>query len=495
MLLRVKRLDIHTGGPFISILHARDAEQLDVHYGDRILISHNNHKEIAVVDITHHKTTVRPGSIGLMEELQAKLNARHGVKVRISIIPHAESTIIIGKKMAGRRLSSQEFFTVVKEIVRNRLTEAELAAFVTACFIYELSNDEVVSLCKAMVLTGERITFRRKPVMDVHCIGGIPGNRTTPIIVPIIAAAGLLIPKTSSRAITSPSGTADTLETIMDVSLGINRLKKVIEKTNGAMVWGGALNLAPADDRIIRIEHPLNIDAEGQMIASVMAKKYAVGSTHLLLDIPVGGMAKVKSPSAAMRLKRRFEYVGRRLGIKMRIIFTEGEEPIGNGIGPALEAQDILKILKNDKTAPVYLKEKSLKMAGIMLEMAGRAKTGFGYKMAGEILSSGRALKKFNQMVEAQGRAPKSRLKLGKYKTTIFSKRNGKVSWINARILSQMAKAAGAPKDYGAGVYLHQHLKDMVQKGQPLFTVYAENSEKLKHSIANEQLDLIFRVT
>ena len=492
MLLKVKDLDIHTGGPFIAILNVKDANSLDIHYGDRILIKNTIHSAIAVADITHKKSTVKPGSIGLMEELEKKINAYSGAKVRISIIPKAASTLVIKNKMSGKTLAYEDFYTVMNEVVQNHLTEAELSAFVTACFINDLSNAEVVALCKAMVITGERIRFHKKPIMDVHCIGGVPGNRTTPIIVSIIAAAGLTIPKTSSRAITSPSGTADTLETMTNVSLDIKKLKRVVEKTNGAMVWGGALNLAPADDKIIRIEHPLNIDAEGQMIASVMAKKYAVGSTQLLLDIPTGSMAKVGNLKDANRLRKRFEHISKSLGIKTRVIFTDGSEPIGNGIGPALEARDVIRVIKNDKDAPRDLREKSLVMAGIMLEMAGKAKAGKGYEIARGILDSGHALKKFNEIIDAQGHVPKSRLKLGKYKKTYLAKKAGKIAFIDAKSLSLMAKAAGAPKDYGAGVFLHHHLRELIKRGEPLFTVYAQSTEKLRH--ATEKIKPIVKI-
>ncbi|MEK6967883.1 MAG: AMP phosphorylase [Nanoarchaeota archaeon] len=494
MLLKVRDLNIHTGGPLIAIIYSKDADQMDIHYGDRILLKHNNHKAIAVADITHNKNTIRPGIIGLMEELENKLNAKTGAMVRISIIPKPESTRIIKKKMSGKRLSYKEFLMVIEEIVHNHLTESELAAFVTACFIHDLTNNEVVSLCKAMVVTGETLKFKRKPIMDVHCIGGVPGNRTTPIIVSIIAAAGLLIPKTSSRAITSPSGTADTVETMANVSLDIKKLKRVVMKTGGAMVWGGALNLAPADDKIIRVEHPLNIDAEGQMIASVMAKKFAVGSTHLLLDIPIGGTAKVRNVREATKLRKRFEYVSKSLGIKTRIIFTDGSEPIGNGIGPALEAWDIIKVIKNDKDAPRDLREKSLVMAGIMLEMVSKAKPGRGYELACGILDSGRALKKFTQILNAQGRSPRRMLKLGKHVRIYYASKSGKIAFIDARALSQIAKAAGAPKDTGAGVYIHHHLKESVKWGDPLITVYAQSTEKLHHASEVAKFPALFRI-
>lgn len=172
--------------------------------------------------------------------------------------------------------------------------------------------------------------------MLIHCVGGLPGNRTTLIVVPIVAAFGLMIPKTSSRAITSPAGTADTMEVLAPVNLDIKKMKKVVEREYGCIVWGGAMSLSPADDILIHIERAIDLDSEGQLVASVLSKKIAAGSTHLVIDIPIGATAKIRSLKTAIKLKKLFDNICLKYNLTIKTIFSHGEQPVGRGIGPAL---------------------------------------------------------------------------------------------------------------------------------------------------------------
>jgi len=196
-----------------------------------------------------------------------------------------------------------------------------------------------------MIDAGSRLSWPHDIVVDKHCVGGLPGNRTTPIVVAIAAACGLIIPKTSSRAITSPAGTADTMETLTEVSLSLDDMRRVVDREGGCIVWGGSMNLSPADDILIRVERPLDFDSEGQMVASVLSKKLSAGSTHLVIDIPVGPTAKVRSTVMADSLALRLTQVGEALGLTLRVRQTDGTQPIGRGIGPSLEALDVLAVL------------------------------------------------------------------------------------------------------------------------------------------------------
>ncbi|MBT3451687.1 thymidine phosphorylase, partial [archaeon] len=317
--------------------------------------------------------------------------------------------------------------------------------------------------------------------LDKHCIGGVPNNRTTMIVIPIITALGYTMPKTSSRAITSPAGTADTMECLSKVELTQKEIIKVVNKVGGCMAHGGSMNLAPADDKIIKIEHPLSIDAEGQLLASVMAKKYSVSSNYVLIDIPMGKTTKAKTRSQAEQLKKKFVSLGKSLGMKVKVIVTDGSQPIGNGIGPLLESEDVMKVLSNDCGAPSDLRKKSLFISGTLLEMIGEAKKGKGYQMAKEVLDDGRALKQMNKMINAQGKIEKP--KLGKFKHHLCSKRSGKVKKINNALISKLSHYAGAPVDKGSGMYLYKKVGDTVKAGEKLFTLYAVSKAKLKFAI------------
>ncbi len=475
MKLRVKDLDITTGGILIAILHKKDAKKLDLHSGDRVIVKDGGGREATcILDISESEKTVSEGSIGLFEEALAHLRVKHGSEVHVSFTGKPESVGHIRDKLLGKHLGYQELYHIVDDIVHDRLTDIEKTYFVAGGFTRGLNTRETVDLTKAMVRTGEKLKFPGT-VLDKHSIGGVPGNRTTMIIIPIITAAGFTMPKTSSRAITSPAGTADTMECLARVELSRTEILHVVKKTGGCMVHGGAMQLAPADDKIIEIEHPLSIDAEGQLLASVMAKKYSVSSRHVLIDIPMGKSTKARTKKEAEHLREMFCLIGKKLGMNVKVIVTDGSQPIGRGIGPLLEAQDVLAVLRRDPSAPQDLKKKALMMAGILLEMTGKYKNGL--QTASEILDSGKAWKKMQEIIVVQGKVKKP--KLGLYHFVVRSGSSGKVRVIDNELIAKIARIAGAPEDKGSGMYLQKHVHDSVKKGEELYTVYAETPQKL----------------
>ncbi len=468
-------MDIATGGTLVAILNIKDARKLDLRSGDRILIKDHNREITCILDISESKKAVPEGKIGLFEEVLDRLNLHQGSIVDIKLTGKPESVGHIRDKLYGKRLTYEELFHIVSDITHDRLTDIEKTYFVAGCFANELTDDEVVDLTRAMVETGNKIYFKGI-TCDKHCIGGIPGNRTTLIIVPILAAAGITIAKTSSRAITSPAGTADTMECLANVELSEKKIKDVVRKTGACIVHGGAISLAPADDKIIEVEHPLSIDAEGQMLASVMAKKYSVSANHVLIDIPMGKSTKANTWGKANHLKHKFQLIGRKLGMNVKVLVTDGSQPIGNGIGPVLEAKDALAILHHDPAAPADLKKKSLMMAGILLEMAGKYQKGKGLAAAKEILESGKALHKMNQLIEEQGR--RKIPSLGAFIIPVKSTKIGRVKEIDNEVIAKIARIAGAPDDKGAGIFLVKKVHDLIKKGDILYTVYAETQFK-----------------
>src|SRR6476469_1308293 len=302
-----------------------------------------------------------------------------------------------------------------------------------------------------MARAGTHLKWPNPIVVDKHCIGGIPGNRTSMIVVPIVAAHGLTIPKTSSRAITSPAGKADTMEVLARVDVGVEEMKEVVAACNGCLVWGGHVNLSPADDILISVERPLRLDTREQMVASIMSKKLAAGSTHLLIDLPVGPNAKLTSAPEAMRLRKLFEFVGDHFGIAVEVVTTDGRQPIGDGIGPVLEAQDVMAVLANDPAAPADLREKSLRLAAHLLEYDPKLRGGSGYARARELLDSGAALRQMQKIIDAQGPSTCSS-ELGSLSFDVKAAHDGIVSAIDCLQLNRLARTAGAPIDKGAGI-------------------------------------------
>lgn len=480
MKSKVKLYPIESGKPIV-LLNEEDSRELGVYMSGRVEISFNGNIVTAIVNTT--KSFVKEGEIGIFEDVQKALKVKDGDVVNIKSTTTLKSVEFIRKKITGSVLHGHEIGAIISDVVDNKLSDIELSAFVTGGYIHGYSMDEIVSLTNAIVETGQQIDFGND-IVDKHCIGGVAGNRTTMIIVPIIAAAGLTIPKTSSRAITSPAGTADTMEVLANVEFSIDEIKEIVIKTKGCIVWGGSVNLAPADDKIIRIEYPLSIDCEGHILASVMAKKKSIGSDYVIIDIPVGRGSKIVDVEKASELARKFIELGNRLDISVDCLITDGSSPIGNGVGPALEARDILLSLENK--GPKNLINKSLDLAGVLLELSGRIEKGKGKDIAENILLSGKANKKMREIIGAQGGNPEISphdIEIGKKEHVITANHKGDIRYIDNGSISHIARAAGAPKVKSAGIYLHVRVGDSVIVGDPLFTIYSNDNDKLNDAI------------
>lgn len=477
MKLKLKEMSLGAGRP-VAFLNDEDARELNIHIGDRIEISKNGGKIIAIVDVL--KKFLKKGEISLSEEIVSYLNLKKGCNVEVSLALEPKSSILITRKLQGRVLAKNEIYTIVRDIVNNALTEAEIAYFVSGVYKNGMSLEETIYLTEAMYKTGEIIKWHTKDIVDKHSIGGLAGNRTTPIIVSICASAGVVMPKTSSRAITSASGTADVMETVTNVDFSVSKLKSIVKKTNACLAWGGSLGLAPVDDKLIRVERLLNLDPESQLIASILAKKLAVGSKYVLIDIPYGKFAKVDL-KRAKELKRKFIAIGKHFKLKINVVLTDGSQPIGNGIGPVLEMQDVIRVLKR-QNPPKDLENKSVFLSGIILEMAGRAKKGKGQAMAREILYSGRAFKKFNEIIFAQGKKYVD-LTPAKFSYNIKAKSNGRIISIDNKIINLLGRILGCPIDKSSGLYLYKHNSQAVRKGEILVSLYSESKKKLAEAI------------
>jgi thymidine phosphorylase len=448
---------------------------------------------LATLNVVDDASIVGPGELGLSEQAFAQLGGITGEAVAVSHAERPASLDAVRRKIGGEALTESDYHDIIADITGNRYAKTEIAAFVVATAQNALGRDEVLFLTRAMVASGERMRWQESLVADKHCIGGIPGNRTSMLVVPIVAAHGMSIPKTSSRAITSPSGTADTMEVLCNVDVPLATLRTIVHTHHGCLAWGGTARLSPADDILISVERPLSIDARGQMVASILSKKVAAGSTHLLIDIPVGPSAKVRHMSDAQSLRKLFEYVGDRLGIHIEVVISDGRQPVGFGIGPVLEARDVMQVLQNDPRAPTDLRQKALRLAGRILEFDPDVRGGNGYAIARDILDSGRALEKMNAIVDAQGRQSRA-FPLGERELDVPSATEGVVVSIDNFQLARIARYAGAPMDKGAGVDLKKKIGDRVTKGESLYRVYAHHAAELAFAERLVQGDCGYRV-
>ena len=473
--LRVRRVAIDTYRENVAYLH-RDClvyRTEGFQALSKIEIAAGKRHILAVLNVVDDSAIVAPDELGLSEQAFAHLGVDEKTQVRVDHPERPKSLDAVRRKIAGQQLDQADFGAIIGDITRNHYSKPEIAAFIVAASQNELGRDEILYLTRAMVDSGERLDWQEPIVADKHCIGGIPGNRTSMLVVPIVAAHGMLIPKTSSRAITSPAGTADTMEVLAMVELPIDKLRRIVRKQRGCLACGGTARLSPADDILIAVERPLGIDSKGQLIASILSKKVAAGSTHLLIDIPVGPSAKVRHMREAQQLRKLFEYVGDQLGLHLEVVITDGRQPVGKGIGPVLEARDVMRVLQNDPEAPDDLRQKALRLAGRVLEFDPDVRGGRGFAIARDILDSGRALEKMHAIIAAQGKQG-TESKPGRLVLEVASPVAGVVTGIDNLQMARIARYAGAPAAKGAGVDLFKKLGDGVKKGEPLYRIHAE---------------------
>ena len=482
MVMTVRILDMDTGKFRTVLINISDAVKRTIKPYDRVRITFGNRSRTAAVFVS--ETVIPPGHIGIPKTLADELKVHEGDKVGVKIITQPISVKYILKKLGGAKLSPEEIRAIIKDVVDGNIGDVEMAAFLLSEYFSGMSSDELESLIRAMVDTGSKIEFE-EPVYDEHSIGGVPGNSKVALIaVPTVAATGLLIPKTSSRAITSPAGTADTMEVFAKVDFTPTEIKEIASKTKGVLAWGGALDLAPADDIFIHVEHRLMIDPPSQMVASILSKKLAMSVSYLVIDIPVGKGAKVENMSEAEKLASLFLEQTNRLGIKAKCAITYGGQPVGYYIGPALEAKEALETMIKRK-GPGSLVEKALGIAGLVFELAGKARRGEGTELAKQIFYSGRTYEKFKEIIEAQGGNPNVKpeeLPIGNKSITFDAPTDAYVTHVDNVALTLIARTAGAPFDKGAGVRIHVKAGDKVKKGDPLYTIYAESSVKLSQA-------------
>ncbi|PWC63190.1 thymidine phosphorylase [Azospirillum sp. TSH7] len=445
----------------------------------RVEVRNDGRSLLAVLNIVDDPAIVAPDEIGLSDPAFGQLGLAEGSAVHLVPPTPPESFELVRAKVGGAALTDDQLAAIIRDITDQRYSKIEIAAFLIACASF-MTTAEVLGLTRAMVAAGTRLHWDGPngiagAIADKHCIGGIPGNRTSMIVVPIVAAHGLPIPKTSSRAITSPAGTADTMEVLANVDVPMERMQALVREAKGCLVWGGHVRLSPADDILISVERPLAIDTREQLVASILSKKVAAGSTHLLIDIPVGPSAKIRSAGDAVRLRKLFEHVGDRLGLTLEVAITDGSQPVGRGIGPVLEARDVMAVLRNDPACPADLKERALLLAGRILEFDPAVRGGSGNRRARDLLESGAALASMERIIAMQG-PPPAVATLGSLVAEVASPVDGVVSSLDCYRLARIARLAGAPTDKGAGIDLLRKVGDPVRRGEPLYRIHASTN-------------------
>ena len=490
MEFKAHQFGISAGHSSVVLMTDDDAFKMGAQPGDRVVLSHicdGQCLEInAIIDHATVDALLEEGTVGLFDEVWAKLKLdAESINIKLELSSKPESFQAIKKKIKAEELSASEMDEIISDCVNRRLLPIEIASFITALEINGLTDREVVYLTKAMANSGEVLDFG-DDVYDKHSTGGVPGNKVTLLIVPIITAAGMFIPKTSTRAITSPSGTADSFEVLANVTFSKEEVINILKTERAGILWGGELDLAPADNALIQIEKPLNMDPFPLMIASIISKKLAMGVKKLVLDIPCGKGTKFPTPSHGRKYANRFKKIAEEVGIETICLLTSATQPIGHAVGPALEAREALRILIDPSVGPSSLRNKSCELAGILFEMAGKSKIGEGKDLAQKILLSGDAYDAFKRIIKNQGGDPDVKpedIEVGPFEKEIFADKDGFVTEVENKYINRIAKIAGCPSGKKSGIEIERKIGQKVKKGDLLFKIYADTENKLSKAL------------
>jgi putative thymidine phosphorylase len=480
--LKSKLIDFTSGNKRTVFLNSKTAQDEGILPGTRleVLSPVNGKKHVAYVDVT--EKIVSNLEVGVDPVLWADFELKSNDLMSLDLLPQPDSLGFIRKKLLRNKLNYAEIKDILQDIVDGKLGDIETTYFAACGFNPGFDEDELYYLVKAMAESGEKIKWPYEKVIDKHSIGGLAGKGITPIIVSIIASKGLVIPNTSTRAITAPAGTTDIMEVFCNMEFNREEIIDLVKKNNACIIWGGGLDLAPADEALIEIEKPLGIELYDKFIVSILAKKVAIGLTHYILDIPYGPDTKVQKPEDVQQIREKFEKLSARFGIKVKVITRQALGPDGRGIGPNLEAIDVLKVLMQKKDRFLPLEDVSLNLAGELLELAEEAPPGKGYEYAHKALKSGEALKTFKKLIHAQGGNSNIEIEsigTGEVKYDFIASKAGQVRDIENSVVKSVSHALGTPNIRQSGIFLHKHISEKFEKGDILFTMYTTSDSRL----------------
>jgi len=466
MKLKVKEINFETGNTKDVVLNIKDAQELGQKAGERIIVKNIQSKTledkywVAILQIDYSNSLVHPGEIGIFLNLfKEKQDLINNMMLSVKPADPPDSFKYIQKKIRGTKLTTEEINSIINDAVSGSLSRIDLAALITAVSINGMDNEEMTAMTHAEARSGELFDFGPE-VYDKHSTGGVPGNKVTLIIVPI-----------------------DSMEVLAPIAFDAEKLKSIVSKEKACIIWGGALNTSPADNILIEIERPLHMDPVGLMIPSILTKKLSLGVKKLVLDIPVGKGTKFPTPDNGKQFAYLFKEIAKNVGIEAECALTLAHQPIGHAIGPGLEAKEALTLLMDYSAGPNSLIEKSTDLAGILLEMGGKAQKGKGQILAKEILRSGKAYEKMKRIIEVQGGNPELKpkdIKIGPHSKEFFAIKAGHITGVNNAIINSIAKAAGCPYSKNSGVEIFKKQGARIKEGDLIFRIHSDSLNKLK---------------
>ena len=478
---KTKLIDILDGEEFIVLINEQEAREYWINAFDKVSLGYNWQEIVLNADLTNK--VVKSWEIWLFKDVYEKYNIPADAIVSVTFTQtNGKAIDALKKAIRWENLNYKETYAIMKDISDNRFTDTLITYYSAIWFFKKASDFELYEMAKAMAEAGEMLHFDWV-VADKHCMGGVPGNETTMIMIPLLASLGIKMPKTFSKAITSPAATWECVDVLMDISFSKKEIEKLVKKENCCLVWGGGLDLAPADEKLIKVAYPLSMQSYSRTVVSIMAKKYAMWITHSLIDIPMWPTAKVPDMKTAKRLKKKYEYVGKKLGMKVHVEITKAMEPIGAGIWATLQVREVLRVLQQHELRPMDLQTKALHLASKIIELVGMAKGKKAYELAYQQLKSGAAWKKMQEIIKAQRwknpNIKSEELELAKFKKEVKAEKDGTVKVIDMKLINLTTRALWAPIDDQGGLYLHKKLGDKVKKNDIIYVMYANQKSKI----------------
>ena len=483
---KVQLLDIKDGERLIVLLNPKQAMAFGINLNNKVQLTKANGEHI-VADVSVSEAVLE-GNVAICADVSEKLNLENNELVAVSLAESSSASYeAIRKKMRGETITYDEMFAIIKDISENKLDDTMMTYYVASSFFYPTTDEEMYQTAKAMAECGVMFKYPKGEIIaDKHCIGGVPWNETTMILIPLIASLGIKIPKNFSKSITSPAATGECVNVLMNINFNKEGIEKLVKDQNCCLVRWGGLDLAPADDKLIKVQYPLSMQSRAKVVSSIMAKKYAMGVTHSLIDIPVGPTAKVSSMKEAKDWKKKFEYVGKKLWMKMSVQITEANEVIGNGVGAVMQVREVLRILQQHPERAMDLESKVIFLASKIIEEVGLEKGKEAVKLATHQLVSWAAWEKMQEIIQAQGGNPEvnsESLPLWAHTFDVIAEKDWVLKMIDLHDINAVCRKLGCPVIDQAGLYLYKKTGDKIKKGEVICKLYAQDEVKLKHGI------------
>lgn len=393
---------------------------------------------------------------------------------------------LIVAKREKQELTTDQINWLVSNYTSGVVADEQMSAMAMAILLNGMNRREIKDLTLAMIATGERLDFSSlsMPTADKHSTGGV-GDKITLMLAPLVAVFGVAVPQLSGRGLGHTGGTLDKLEAIpgWQASLTNQKMHDQLDKVNAVICAAGA-GLAPADKKLYALRDVTGtVEAIPLIASSIMSKKIAEGTSALVLDVKVGSGAFMKTLDRAKELAQVLTQLGADAGVKTSALLTDMSTPLGRKVGNALEVEEAVEVLAGGGSKDLI--DITVALATEMLRLSG--KTDVDVAAA---LNDGRAMDKWNEMIRAQHGDPTAKMQVAKHEHVILAEVSGFVNELDALAVGTASWRLGAgrarkedPVQFGAGIVIHAKRGEKIEKGQPLLTLYTDESERFERAI------------